>query len=138
MTDDAASTPPRLPTLAGLRSRPMVWTLLPGVALLLGGLGLFFGVLDTDREKDDLSSLDQPVLDYLVAHRTPGWTGLLAAITFVSGPTVLPIIVAVACLVWALVRRDWWRPALLAGAMVASTLISLSVKGLVGRERPPS
>lgn len=138
MTDDVARTPPRLPTLAALWSRPALWAWLPGIVLVVGGLAVFFGVLDTVREKDDLSSLDQPVLEYLVAHRTPGWTGVLAAITFVSGPTVLPILVAVACGVWALVRRAWWRPALLAGAMVASTLISLSVKGLVGRERPPA
>jgi len=138
MTDDVAATPPRLPTLAGLRSRPVLWAWLPGLVLVGGGLAVFFGVLDTVREKDDLSSLDQPVLEYLVAHRTPGWTGVLAAITFVSGPTVLPILVALACLVWGLVRREWWRPVLLAGAMVASTVISLSVKGLVGRERPPA
>ncbi|WP_421733128.1 phosphatase PAP2 family protein [Cellulomonas sp.] len=138
MTDDVARVPPRLPALAALRSRPALWALLPGTVLVVGGLAVFFGVLDTVREKDDLSSLDQPVLEYLVNHRTPGWTGVLAAITFVSGPTVLPILVAVACLVWGLVRRQWWRPALLAGAMVASTVISLSVKGLVGRERPPA
>ena len=63
---------------------------------------------------------------------------MLAAITFVSGPVVLPIVVGVGCLVWGRVRREWWRPLLLAGAMVASTLLGLTVKGLVDRPRPPS
>ena len=84
------------------------------------GLAVFFSVLDGVREKDDLWDLDEPVLDWLVAHRTAGWTAVLATITFVTGPMVLPIVVGVACLVWGLVRREWWRPMLLGGAMVAS------------------
>jgi membrane-associated phospholipid phosphatase len=124
--------------LAALRARPVLWAVLPGVLLVVAGLVLFFGVLDAVREKDDLWDLDQPVLDWLVAHRTTGFTSSLAAITFVSGPTVLPIIVGVGCLVWGLVRREWWRPVLLAAAMVGSTLLGLGAKGLVGRARPPA
>ena len=86
------------------------------------------------REKDDLWHLDQPVLDWLVAHRTAGWTSVLAAITFVSGPTVLPIVVGVGCLVWGLrAARVVAAACSWPAAMIASTLISLAVKGLVGR-----
>ena len=120
-----------------LRS-PLARAVLPGLVLVLVGTAAFFGVLDQVRERDDLSSLDQPVLDWLVANRTDLWTSVLAAITFVSGPTVLPVVVAVGCLIWGLVRRQWWRPLLLAGAMVGSTVLGLAVKGLVGRPRPPS
>ena len=137
---DVGRTRPRAAeasAFAALRARPLLWAVLPGLLLVVGGLAVFFWVLDGVREKDDLWDLDQPVLDWLVAHRTTGWTTVLAAITFVTGPTVLPIIVGGACLVWGLVRREWWRPVLLAGAMVVSTVISLAVKGLVGRERPP-
>ena len=121
-----------------LRARPTLWAVLPGLVLVVAGLAVFFGVLDAVREKDDLSSLDQPMLDWMVAHRTTGLTAALAAITFVSGPVVLPIVVGVACVVWGLVRREWWRPVLLASAMVGSTLLGLAVKGLVDRPRPPS
>ena len=138
MSDDPALAPPTTSAFDALRARPVLWAVLPGLVLVVAGLGVFFSVLDGVREKDDLWDLDQPVLDWLVAHRTTGWTSVLAAITFVTGPTVLPIVVGVACLVWGLVRREWWRPLLLAGAMIASTLISLAVKGLVGRERPPA
>ncbi|KQY21388.1 phosphoesterase PA-phosphatase [Cellulomonas sp. Root485] len=137
MSDEPALAPPRTSAFDALRARPVLWAVLPGLVLVVAGLGVFFSVLDGVREKDDLWDLDQPVLDWLVAHRTAGWTSVLAAITFVTGPTVLPIVVGVACLVWGLVRREWWRPVLLAGAMIASTLISLAVKGLVARERPP-
>lgn len=137
MSDEPPLAPPRTSAFGSLRARPVLWALLPGILLVVVGLGVFFSVLDGVQEKDDLWDLDQPVLDWLVAHRTAAWTSVLAAITFVTGPTVLPVIVLVACVAWGLLRREWWRPALLAGAMIASTLISLAIKGLVGRERPP-
>ncbi|MEZ0448204.1 phosphatase PAP2 family protein [Cellulomonas sp. ICMP 17802] len=135
MSHDEALAPPPVATV---RARPVLWAVLPGLLLVVAGLTAFFGVLDGVREKDDLWDLDQPVLDWLVAHRTTGFTSALAAITFVSGPTVLPILVGVACLVWALVTKERWRPLLLAAAMIGSTAISLAVKGLVGRARPPA
>ncbi|MBO3084576.1 phosphatase PAP2 family protein [Cellulomonas fengjieae] len=137
MSDEPALAPPSSSAFATLRERPRLWAVLPGVLLVVVGLAVFFVVLDGVQEKDDLWDLDQPVLEWLVAHRTAAWTTVLAAITFVTGPTVLPFIVGLACLVWGLVRHEWWRPLLLAGAMIASTLISLAVKGLVGRARPP-
>jgi undecaprenyl-diphosphatase len=120
------------------RSRPFVWAVLPGLVLIGLGLTVFFSVLDAVREQDDLWNLDEPVLDWLVAHRTDAWTAVLAVITFISGPVVMPIVVGVGCLVWGRVRREWWRPVLLAGAMLVSSLLGLAVKGLVDRPRPPS
>jgi len=137
MSDEPALAPPSTTAFAGLRARPVLWAVLPGLVLVAVGLSVFLSVLDAVQEQDDLWALDEPVLTWLVAHRTPAWTVVLAAITFVTGPVVLPIIVGVACLVWGLLSHEWWRPALLAGAMIASTLTSLAVKGLVGRERPP-
>ncbi|GEK20881.1 phosphatase PAP2 family protein [Cellulomonas xylanilytica] len=137
MSDEPALAPPSTNAFAALRARPVLWAVLPGLVLVAAGLGVFFSVLDGVQEKDDLWDLDEPVLDWLVDRRTSAWTSVLAAITFVTGPTVLPIIVGVACLVLGLLRHEWWRPLLLAGAMIGSTLLSLAVKGLVGRARPP-
>jgi membrane-associated phospholipid phosphatase len=123
--------------LAWYAHRPLLRAVLPG--LLLVGLGaLVFGaMLDAVQEQDDFSLLDRPVLEFLVGIRSAVVTSVLAALTFVTGPTVLPVIVLVACVVWGLVRREWWRPLLLAGAMIGSTALSLAVKGLVARPRPP-
>jgi membrane-associated phospholipid phosphatase len=120
-----------------LAGRPIVRAALPGAVLIALGLAAFAGLLDAVRENDDLSVFDRPVLAALVANRGPVATAVFSAITLVSGPIVLPLIVAVACGVWGLVRRDWWRPGLLVGAMVASTSISLAIKGIVARPRPP-
>ncbi|WP_448061270.1 phosphatase PAP2 family protein [Cellulomonas hominis] len=110
----------------------------PGALLAVLGVLAFAGLLDAVREGDDLSGLDGPVLDWMVAHRSGPATAVLAGLTFVTGPVVLPVVVLVACVAWGLVRRAWWRPVLLVLAMVGSTLLSLAVKGLVDRPRPPA
>jgi membrane-associated phospholipid phosphatase len=119
------------------RRRPTVRAVLPGALLVALGFVVFVVLLDGVRERDDVSVLDQPVLDWLVGHRGSTMRTVFAAITLVSGPTVLPILVVVGCAVWFAVRREWWRPVLLVAAMVASTLLSLAIKDLVGRPRPP-
>ncbi|WP_034622565.1 phosphatase PAP2 family protein [Cellulomonas sp. URHE0023] len=121
-----------------VRVRPFVWAVLPGLVLIVLGLLVFFSVLDSVREQDDLSNLDEPVLEWLVAHRTSGWTAVLATITFLTGPVVMPVGVAVGCVVWARAAQEWWRPVLLAGATAGAALLGLTVKGLVARPRPPS
>lgn len=111
--------------------------LLPGaIAVVLGVVG-FVVVLDGVRERDDLASLDLPVLRALVAVRGPVLTATMRVISLVAGPTVLPFLVAVGALAWGLTRREWWRPVLLVAAMAGSTAIGLALKGLVARPRPP-
>ena len=117
--------------------RPALRAVLPGALLVMLGTAAFLGLLDGVQEQDDLTTLDRPVLEFLVGVRSGAVTGALAALTFVTGPSVLPVIVLVACVAWGLVRRERWRPLLLAAAMIGSTLLSLAVKGLVARPRPP-
>jgi membrane-associated phospholipid phosphatase len=132
--------PPRSPSqrlLEWYATRPLLRAVLPGVLLVGVGALVFGAMLDAVQEQDDFSLFDRPVLAFLVGVRSGAVTAVLAALTFVTGPTVLPVIVLAACVVWGLVRREWWRPLLLAGAMIGSTALSLAVKGLVARPRPP-
>jgi membrane-associated phospholipid phosphatase len=111
-----------------------VW---PGVALVLAGAVAFLLLLDAVRDQDDLWLLDEPLLDWLVAHRTPFATAVLTVVTTLFGPYVLPVLVAAGCVVWARRAGTWWEPGLLAGAMVLATLVSTVLKAVVGRPRPP-
>ena len=124
--------------VAWYAARPLLRAVVPGVVLVALGALVFGAMLDAVQEADDFSLLDRPVLAFLVGARSGLVTSVLAALTFVTGPSVLPVTVLVACVVWGLVRREWWRPLLLAGAMIGSTLLSLAVKGLVARPRPPA
>lgn len=108
-----------------------------GLALVVVGAAAFGAVLDSVAEGDDLAEADQPVLRALVAARSDPVTAVLAAVSFVTGPTVLPVVALATALVWGLWARSWWQPALLAGAMIGSTVISLAAKAVVARPRPP-
>jgi len=111
-----------------------VW---PGVVLVLVGVLGFVVLLDAVRDRDDLWLLDDPLLSWMVAHRTPVATGVLTVVTTLFGPFVLPVLVAVGCVVWARRAGTWWEPGLLAGAMVLATVVSTVLKAVVARPRPP-
>lgn len=108
-----------------------------GLMLVVAGVAIFAAVLHTVSEGDGLAEADRPVLRALVAARSVPVTTLLTAVSLVAGPSVLPVVALMAAAVWGLATRSWWQPALLAGAMIASTLLSVTVKVVVARPRPP-
>ncbi|MGN6241938.1 MAG: phosphatase PAP2 family protein [Cellulosimicrobium cellulans] len=124
-------------TSGGTSVREVLAAVWPGVLLVLAGVAGFVLLLDAVREQDDLWRLDEPLLAWMVAHRTPVVTGVLTVVTTVSGPFVLPVLVAVGCVVWARRTGTWWEPGLLAGAMLLATLVSTVLKAVIARPRPP-
>lgn len=119
------------------RRYPAVAAVTPGIVLALLGLLAFLVTLDSVQEQDDLMVVDQPVLELLVRYRNPVGTTILQAITLVSGPVVLPILVCAAAATWGVRRRRWWRPLLLLQAMVLAVVLATLVKRGVQRPRPP-
>lgn len=124
-------------TPGGVSLRGVLVSVWPGLLLVLAGVAGFALLLDAVREQDDLWRLDEPLLAWMVAHRTPVVTGVLTVVTTVSGPFVLPVLVAVGCVVWARRTGTWWEPGLLAGAMLLATLVSTVLKAVIARPRPP-
>lgn len=108
-----------------------------GLLLLVAGVVAFGAVLDSVSEGDDLAGADQPVLRALVEARSAPVTAFLTAVSLVTGPSVLPGVVLVAAVVWGVRTRSWWQPVLLAGAMIVSTLLSVTAKAVIARPRPP-
>ncbi|WP_297083720.1 phosphatase PAP2 family protein [uncultured Demequina sp.] len=114
----------------------LVRALVPG--LIVSGLGLwgFLEILDEVLERDTFERIDQPLLEWFAEHRTDGLTAVMEGITVLFGPVVLPILVGVGCLVWWRRSGSWRDPALLVGAMIVSTLLSVAIKATVARPRP--
>lgn len=118
-------------------AQPAVWrTIWPGILLMTLGTAGFIGLLDAVREQDDIFVVDSPVLQWLSDNRSQGLTDVMTVITNTFGPLILPIVVLVLGLLYAWRTGSWWDPALLIGAMLLSTGLSVVLKMLVGRPRP--
>ncbi|HEY3437605.1 MAG TPA: phosphatase PAP2 family protein [Actinotalea sp.] len=108
-----------------------------GAVLVVLGIAAFLGVLDSVREKDDLAAVDLPVLHGLAAERSRPLTAVMTAVSLVTGPTILPVVVLLGAIAWGWIGKQRWQALLLAGSMIVSTVVSLTVKTIVHRPRPP-
>ncbi|HEY5482387.1 MAG TPA: phosphatase PAP2 family protein [Propionibacteriaceae bacterium] len=135
-------TPPasRSAALADWLRRPVVLLLLLsavglGVATLLGWG--FAEVYEAVTQNNGIAGFDQPVLNAMVASRTPVLTTLVTWFTMTGGPVGMPIIgVAVTGILVRVSRMV--RPLIL--SLVAgggSLAMTIAIKSLVGRSRPP-
>jgi membrane-associated phospholipid phosphatase len=123
------------------------WLRRPVVLLLMVsavGLGLatllgwgFAEVYEAVTNNNGIAGLDQPVLDAMVASRTPAVTLIVNAFTMTGGPIGMPIIGVVVTGILVCLSRTV-RPLIL--SLVAgggSLAMTLAIKSLVGRNRPP-
>ncbi|WP_062521865.1 phosphatase PAP2 family protein [Demequina silvatica] len=119
-----------------MRARDVASAVWPGLILVVLGVAGFVGLLDWVVEQEDLYLVDQPLLEWLAANRSPGLTTFFTAVTNLFGPFLLPLVVTVIALLWWRLSGRWWEPAVLVGAMVLSTGLSVVLKATVGRSRP--
>lgn len=110
---------------------------LTGAAVLGAATFLFAILLESVLEGGELTSWDQPMLDWLVAHRGGGLDVVMRLVTDLGGTPVLPIIGLLVAGVVARLAGSWRPLALMAVTMIGSVLLATAVKDLVGRARPP-
>ncbi|MEP6649119.1 MAG: phosphatase PAP2 family protein [Lapillicoccus sp.] len=89
------------------------------------------------QEGDGLARVDQPMLDWMVAHRSPGLDTAVTFFTNIGGTTVLPILVTLVVIGLAWWWRSWTPIALMAVAAAGSLAMTEAGKDLAGRARPP-
>lgn len=112
----------------------LIWASL----LFVAGLGGFLFLWNMVDRGDGLVIADQPLLSWLLVERIPVLTGVLGVITTLANPLWFTVIVIVLSLSWGLLKREVWRPLLLALAMGLVALTSTFVKLAIGRPRPPA
>lgn len=134
------SHPAALPTSAG-RTPP--FPSVPGavvacaVAAVAAGLGVV-ALADGAGEHGDLSAHDPAVTDAVVSHRTPVLTVLAHALTAIGSEVSIGLLTLVVVAWLVLRRRDLAAAAVVGGAMVVGSALTLALKHVVGRARPPA
>lgn len=103
----------------------------------IAGVGVFAVIYDNMSEQDDLARLDNPVLQWLITHRTPELTTLLQIITNFMAPVTLAGIIIIGALAWAWRKKEAWRPLLLVSSMSIALITSTVIKNITERSRPP-
>lgn len=120
-----------------LRPRQRVLFLWAG-ALFVAGDAIFWLMFAAVLSSSGLATLDGTVHTLVVDSRSPLVNGFLAAVSGLTSPTVTSIAAGVIAVVWAVWKRELWRPAVLLGAMLVSVVLATVVKLEVTRSRPPS
>lgn len=103
--------------------------------LLLGFLA-FAGIAVFVFSGASATTVDQPDHAWFVAERSAAATVIFTAVTSVSAPELLPFLVIAGALVWALWKRQWWRPLLLIGAMLFTVALTVLLKMFITHDRP--
>lgn len=104
--------------------------------LIVLGLVCFTIVLVGVLTHSGLSSLDRPAELWINTQRNPFSTPVMIFMTVTFGPVVLPIVVLVTVVVWALAGRHLWRPLVLGVAMISGVVIANAIAYTVQRHRP--
>lgn len=107
-------------------------------ALFVAGDVVFWLMFAAVLSASGLATLDGAVHTFVVDSRSPVATGFLAGVSAVTSPTVMSVAGGLVAVVWAVWKRELWRPAILMGAMVLSVVLATVIKLEVSRSRPPS
>lgn len=101
------------------------------------GVAAAIGLLDGVMEQDDLAAYDPAVTAAAVSWRSPVLTALARLLTALgSAAALVPFTLLV--LAGLLVRRRRLAATVVAVGMSMSLLLTIGLKGFVGRERPPA
>jgi membrane-associated phospholipid phosphatase len=112
-------------------------TLTLGVAMVLA-LGMGFGeLLDNVLDGEGIAVADHPVVRFLAAHRQPWSTTAARVITDIGSPVGVAVTAIVVGVALAWVRWSWLPLLIFALGAGGIGVINMTVKRLVGRDRPP-
>ena len=107
------------------------------ISLVVGIIIIFIIAYVSMSQKIGLDVLNQPILEWMVSHRNATITDIAKIITTIANPIVFASIVGLIVIIWAIVKREIWRPVLLAGAMATAAATSIILKSVIQDARPP-
>lgn len=93
----------------------------------------YFGM----KGQNQLSSLNQQVLDTIIVFRDEQLTQVMQAIYHFGEPTIFIIFAVSVALIWAIVKKEIWRPFLLISTTGLASVLSKIIKIIFKNPRPP-
>ena len=106
------------------------------VSLIIGVVVFIIAYIGM-KQKTGLGALNQPILSWMISHRNADITEITKIVTTVASPMIFTSIIGVVVIIWAIAKREIWRPILLAGAMAIAALVSIILKSVIKDPRPP-
>lgn len=109
------------------------------IAILLLAIGIvgFFLLQRSIATHQGAAHLDMPVLQWMVDHRNTLLTTVMQIITNAFSPVVAGIGSILIAVIWAMRKRELWRPMLFLGGIGIAALVSTYLKHAFHRTRPP-
>ena len=108
-----------------------------GLAIVVGLTAASAGIYDAVAEHDGISALDQPALQWSIAHRTATNTKVLTWFTHLGGPVGMTIIASLITIVMVWRWRSRTPLVMMFLAVAGSLTMTMVGKAVVGRPRPP-
>lgn len=117
-----------------------------GILLVISAMGLglatllgwgFAELYESVVEGTGVAGFDRPILEAMLAHRTPASATAVTWFTQTAGPVGMPILGTVSAVFVALRARRATPVILTVMAGAGSLALTIAVKGLAGRDRPP-
>jgi len=84
-----------------------------------------------------IGTYNQKVLSWLIAHRNAQITAIMSIVSLVSSPIALSVFILIIAIIWSIIKREIWRPLLLASTMVVGAFLSIILKLAIANNRPP-
>lgn len=104
---------------------------------LVAGILIFITAYTGMKQQIGLGKLNQPLLSWMVGHRYGFVTEVAKTITSIANPLTFALIVGLIVVVWAGLKREIWRPAVLAGSIAGAAGTSTLLKTIFMNARPP-
>src|SRR5712691_7937213 len=109
-----------------------------GLVALATSAIAFGGVLQDVIAHDALARFDSPILTFIASHRVGWLTTIIRSISLLGAGPLVPLVVVVAGLAFRRLRHRWEPLVILAVASAGAELLSLVVRVVVARPRPPA
>ncbi|MFZ2125206.1 MAG: phosphatase PAP2 family protein [Candidatus Saccharimonadales bacterium] len=105
--------------------------------ILLVGIIIFNIAFFSMRYNILFGALNQPLLDWMISQRSPLLTDFMISITTTLNPLNFLVLAGIITGVWAVYKRELWRPSLLVISIGITVVFSTIIKLLTANGRPP-